>query len=47
MPFFNAADFMGYAECCKEQVLEHTEFSDEYSFYTDQVMQGKLTEVAR
>lgn len=47
MPFFNAADFMGYAECCKEQVLEHTEFSDEYSFYTDQVMQGKLTEVLK
>lgn len=47
MPFFNAGDFMGYAECCKEQVLEHTEFCDEYSFYTDQVMQGKLTEVLK
>ena len=47
MPFFNAGDFMGYAECCKEQVLEHTEFCDEYSFYTDQVMQGKMTEALK
>ena len=47
MPLFNAADFMKYAECCKEQILEYTEFRDEYSFYTDQVMQGKMTEVLK
>lgn len=38
---------MKYAECCKEQILEYTEFRDEYSFYTDQVMQGKMTEVLK
>ena len=47
MPFFNAGDFMGYAECCKEQILEYTEFCDEYSFYTDQVMQGKMAEALK
>lgn len=47
MPLFNAADFMKYAECCKEQILEYTEFCDEYSFYTDQVMQGKMAEVLK
>lgn len=47
MPLFNAVDFMEYAECCKEQILECTEFCDEYSFYTDQVMQGKMAEVLK
>lgn len=47
MPFFNAADFMEYAECCKERILEYTEFCDEYSFYTDQVMQGKTAEALK
>lgn len=47
MPLFNAANFMEHAECCKEQILEYTEFCDEYSFYTNQVMQGKTTEVLK
>lgn len=47
MPLFNAVDLMEYAECCKEQILECTEFCDEYSFYTDQVMQGKMAEVLK